>query len=116
MLYLAWRIATAPPLATAETVATAPSLLVGLLLAVANPKAYLAIAAVFAGSRLFATPAADTAAKLLVLTLMIVLIHLCWLVAGASFAGALRDPVRSRIANIVFALALVVSVALPLLR
>ena len=116
MLYLAWRIAAAPPLAEAETATTAPGLWAGLLLALANPKAYLAIAAVFAGTNLFASPAADTAAKLLVLTAMIVLIHLCWLVAAASFAGALRDPVRSRLANIVFALALVVSVVLPLLH
>ena len=35
---------------------------------------------------------------------------------GASFARLLRDPVRSRIANIAFALALVASVLLPMLR
>lgn len=115
MLYLAWRIATAPPLAEAETAAAAPGFTAGLLLAIANPKAYLAIAAVFAGTTVFASPTADTAAKLLVLGTMIVLIHVCWLVAGASFAAALRDPRRSRIANIAFALALVGSVMLPLL-
>jgi threonine/homoserine/homoserine lactone efflux protein len=114
MLYLCWQIATAPPLGVAESVTSAPGLWAGLLLAVVNPKAYLAIAAVFAGPKLFSNPAADTVAKLLVLTAMIVLIHFCWLVAGASFAGALRDPVRSRIANIAFALALVASVLGPL--
>lgn len=115
MLYLAWQIATAPPLGDKNVPAAAPSAQAGFLLAIANPKAYVAIAAIFAGTTLAASPTSDALTKLLVLTLMIVLIHLGWLAAGASFASVLRDPVRSRIANIVFALALVASVALPLL-
>jgi threonine/homoserine/homoserine lactone efflux protein len=116
VLYLAWQIATAPPLDDTQVATAAPSFWAGLLLAVANPKAYVAIAAVFAGTTLAASPTRDVLSKLLVLTLMIVLIHLAWLTAGASFATVLRDPVRSRIANIVFALGLVASVVLPLLR
>src|SRR5262245_44652370 len=116
MLYLAWRIAIAPPLGDKQAPAAAPGASAGFLLAIANPKAYVAIAAVLAGSTLAASPMTDALAKLLVLTLMIVLIHFGWLLAGASFARVLRDPVRSRIANIVFALALVASVALPLMR
>ena len=51
ILYLAYRIATAPPLSR-DSSAAAPSFAGAFLLAVANPKAYLAIAAVFAGSTL----------------------------------------------------------------
>jgi len=116
MLYLAWRIATAPPLGDKQAPVAAPSVWAGFLLAIANPKAYVAIAAVFAAASLSSSATTDALAKLLVLTLMIVLIHLGWLLAGASFATALRDPVRSRIANIAFALALVASVLLPLMR
>jgi threonine/homoserine/homoserine lactone efflux protein len=117
ILYLAWRIATAPPLADAPAAHAAPAAWEGFLLAVANPKAYVAIAAVFAGTTVStAGSAADTALKIAVLTLMIVVIHAGWVLAGASFARLLRDPVRSRIANIAFALALVTSVALPLVR
>jgi threonine/homoserine/homoserine lactone efflux protein len=117
LLYLAWRIATAPPLADTRAAAAAPTTWGGFLLAVANPKAYVAIAAVFAGSTLAAPGSTtDAALKTITLVLMIVAIHLGWLLAGASFARALRDPVRSRIANIAFALALVASVLLPLFR
>ena len=115
MLYLAWQIATAPPLGDKQATA-APSAWAGFLLAIANPKAYVALAAAFAGTTLAASPARDALAKLVALTVMIVVIHLAWLTAGASFATVLRDPVHSRIANVVFALALVASVVLPLLR
>ena len=63
LLYLAFRIATAPPLQRAHGTAASPSLLAGFLLAIANPKAYLAIAAVFAGTTIDAADhARDTIA------------------------------------------------------
>jgi threonine/homoserine/homoserine lactone efflux protein len=101
MLYLAWKIATAPPLSKQESTFFAPSLMAGFLLAIANPKAYVAIAAVFAGSVL------GPVVKVVILAAMIVVIHLCWLFAGASLSRLLRDPLSSRIDNIVFALILV---------
>ena len=52
MIYLAWRIATAPPLTRHGPQTPAPSFAGGFLLGVANPKAYVAIGAVFAGSTL----------------------------------------------------------------
>jgi threonine/homoserine/homoserine lactone efflux protein len=117
MLYLAWRIATAPPLADKEVAGKPPRLWEGFVLAVANPKAYVAIAAVFTGATIVpANGGADAALKIVALTLMIILIHAAWLLAGASFARMLRDPVRSRVANVVFAVALVASVIWPLVR
>ncbi len=50
--YLAFKIATAPPLSKRDPEASVPSFAGGFLLAVANPKAYFAIAAVFAGTTL----------------------------------------------------------------
>ncbi len=94
------QIATAPPLSKRDGAGT-PSFSGAFLLAVANPKAYLAIAAVFAGSTL------DALTKIAVLTAMIVVIHICWLLAGASLARFFYDPVHSRIANAVFAATLV---------
>ena len=52
--------------------------------------------------------------KTTLLAAMIVLIHLAWLLAGASLAGLLRDPLRSRIFNILLAIALVAMTALTL--
>ena len=107
LLYLAFRVATAPPLAGRQH-AAAPSWIGGLLLAIANPKAYLAIAAVFAGSPL------EPVAKAVVLTAMILVIHLVWLLVGASFARLLHDPASARIVNLLSAAALVGSVVLAI--
>ena len=116
ILYLAYRIATAPPLAKHNADAAAPSLAGGFALAVANPKAYVAIAAVFAGTTLTEAGALDTAAKTAVLAAMIVVIHVCWLLAGTTFRQILYDPLMSRIANIVFAAILVATVLLAFLE
>lgn len=115
ILYLAFRIATAPPLAERGSTATKPDFLGGFMLAVANPKAYVAIAAVFAG----ATSQADTlsiSTRLLVLAAMIVAIHVVWLLAGTAFARFLRHPLASRIINLLFAATLVLATALAALR
>jgi threonine/homoserine/homoserine lactone efflux protein len=106
ILWLAWRIATAPPLSAPEAAAMPPPLIGGYLLGIANPKAYFAIAAVFATGHLAATPLADSLAKVAVLTVMILVIHLAWLALGTAFAGVLRDPKRSRIVNVAMAVAL----------
>lgn len=101
ILYLAVLIATAPPLGVHDASRDAPSFGGGLLLALANPKAYVAIAAVFAGSSLPAS------LKVAVIAAMVVLIHAAWLAAGAAFAQVLRDPVWSRRVNVSLAVALV---------
>lgn len=113
ILYLAYRIATAPPLAgpvEGQAVGSASSFLGGYLLGIANPKAYLAISAVFAGSPLpFADPLLEALAKLAVLSLLIVAIHTVWLLAGVSLSRLLRDPLASRLLNIAFAAILLVT-------
>jgi threonine/homoserine/homoserine lactone efflux protein len=116
ILYLAFHIATAPPLDARSDAAAAPSLAGGLLLGVANPKAWVAIAAVFVSARLASTAAVDAGLKSCVLVVMIVIINTGWLAAGASLAPILRDPVRSRRANLVLAAALILSTGAALLH
>jgi threonine/homoserine/homoserine lactone efflux protein len=96
--------------------ADAPSLAGGTLLGVANPKAWVAIAAVFASARLADTATVDAAAKTLVLSLMIVLIMTAWLTAGASLAPLLREPRRAHLINAILAAALVAATALAVLH
>lgn len=116
ILWLAYQIATTPPLAAQPAAAKAPSLAGGTLLGVANPKAWIAIAAVFASTRIADSATADAAAKIALLTMMIVLICVTWLIAGGSIAPLLRDPVRSRVINAALAAALIGATALALLH
>lgn len=99
--YLAIKIAMAPPIDAQNAQTTAPAFVGGLLLAIANPKAYFAIAAVFAGAQL------NAVVKIVLLSAMIVLIHLTWLLAGASLSRLLHDPLSSRLINVTLAVALV---------
>jgi threonine/homoserine/homoserine lactone efflux protein len=114
ILYLAYHIATAPPLRAADRGTSAPSVGGGLLLGVANPKAWVAIAAVFVSARVATDTVVDSGIKVGVLTVMVVAINATWLIAAAWVAPALRDPVRSRRAHVGLAAALVVSTAAAL--
>ena len=112
ILYLAFRIATAPPLARSDDQVVAPAFSGGFLLAVANPKAYVAIAAVFAGVSVFQDRRLlDTTVKIALLTGMIVAIHIVWLLVGASLSRFLQHPTVSRAVNISLAVLLVVATA-----
>jgi threonine/homoserine/homoserine lactone efflux protein len=115
ILYLAFRIATAPPLAAGREQVAVPAFAGGFLLAVANPKAYLAIAAVFAGTTLIGgSRVLDATVKTALLSVMIVVIHLSWLAAGASLSRFLQNPTSSRIVNVALAAMLVATAALAL--
>jgi threonine/homoserine/homoserine lactone efflux protein len=117
LVYLAWKIAAAPPPSRRAADGLAPSFAAGLLLAIANPKAWFAIAAVFTGSTLIeSSREADVSLKAAVLAVMIVIIHLAWLRGGALLTGFLGDPLRSRIANILFGLILLGTTVLALIR
>lgn len=112
ILWLAYHLATAPSLSAQSSDAEPPSLTGGLLLGVANPKAWVAIAAVVASAQPAAGGTLDAAARGGVLELMIVLINTSWLLAGASFAAALRVPKHARIVNVTLAALLVATTAI----
>ncbi|WP_245414032.1 LysE family translocator [Nitratireductor sp. StC3] len=115
IVYLAWKIATAPVGRAALDGASAPAFVPGFLLALANPKAFAAIGAVYASQTLVPGHlGADTGAKLVALALVIVIVNTAWLAFGASFSRLLRHPRIGRAANIAFALMLLASVGLAL--
>ncbi len=116
ILWLAYRIATAPSLADQQLAAGAPSSAGAVLLAVANPKAWVAIAAVFTTARLADGATADAVAKTAVLGAMIVVIMVGWLLAGASLSSLLREARRARAVNVTLATALVVTTVLAVVR
>ncbi|MEQ8665396.1 MAG: LysE family translocator [Rhodospirillales bacterium] len=112
-VYLAWRIATAPPLDGSEGERPAPNFAAGIAMSLANPKAYAAMAALFSGFVLIAgQPVADAGVKLAMLTATILLVNVAWLFAGAALTRLFRDPRASRAINILFAALLLLTVAL----
>jgi threonine/homoserine/homoserine lactone efflux protein len=60
--------------------------------------------------------ATDAAAKIAVLTAMVIVICAIWLVAGTSIAPLLRDAGRARVVNVALAVALVGATALAVLH
>ena len=113
ILYLAYRIATTPPLAAGGGEGKKPALLGGLLLAVANPKAYAAIGAVYSSAGPVADrPDLDAALKVAALTGVIVVVNASWMFFGATLGSLLRRPRSARIINVTFAILLVASVAM----
>lgn len=116
ILWLAYHIATAPPLTEPTAASNAFSFTGGTLLGVANPKAWVAIAAVFASAHLADTAATDATAKIGVLTVMIVMICATWLAAGKSIAPLLREPRRARLVNVALGVAVVGATALAVLH
>ena len=75
----------------------------------------MAIAAVFASVEVADEAVPDALAKVGALSAMVVVINAGWLLAGASLAPVLRDPRRSRVANVVLAVALVVATGAAIL-
>ena len=117
ILYLAWSIATAPVGSSDFEAKDAPALWSGLVLALANPKAFAAIAAVYAGHSLVdGNLAADIAAKVAALTLVIVIVNTAWLAFGSAFSSLLSHPRAGRVINVVFAAMLVASVGLAFVQ
>lgn len=117
MLYLAFRIATAPPLDNRNPRTVAPAFIGGFLLAIANPKAYIAIAAVFAGVTIIAgNQGLDAVVKTALLSVMIAIIHAGWLLLGASLSRALHDPLSARLINVSLAVVLVAMTLIAFLR
>src|SRR5262245_18193242 len=112
MLYLAWAIATAPPLATADGSGRRPSFAAGLFLGAGNPKSYAAMAALFSGVRLADHPVPDLAAKALILVVIIAALNVAWLLLGAALTLLFGDPRTNPIVNIAMAVLLLASVAL----
>lgn len=111
-LWLAWRIASAPPMARAAPHRNPPHWSEGTLLSLVNPKAYAAMAAVFSGFTLVIdAPFQDALTKAALLMVTILAVNLCWLFAGSALTRLVRSPAAGRAVNIGFALSLLLAVA-----
>ena len=116
MTYLAWKIATAPPLSENSGDRPAPSFLGGTLLGIANPKAYAAMTALFSGFLLVeGNPLHDAFAKGFVVFVTICCVNTVWVHVGSALTRLFRSPRANRIVNLCFAVLLVASVLLAVL-
>ncbi|HTR84558.1 MAG TPA: LysE family transporter [Reyranella sp.] len=115
-IYLAWRIATAPPLGEGTGQGKPPSFVAGVMLSLVNPKGYAAMAALFSGFVLVHERiAVDAMTKIVVLVVVIAAVNILWLQMGALLTRYFRDPRTSRIINVAFAILLLASVALAVM-
>jgi threonine/homoserine/homoserine lactone efflux protein len=114
-VWLAWRIATAPPLDQEAGQRRPPSFAAGLALSLVNPKGYAAMAALFSGFVLMHERLVfDVAVKMAVLFVIITAVNVAWLLAGAVLTRFFREPRTNRAINVTFAVLLVASVVLAL--
>jgi threonine/homoserine/homoserine lactone efflux protein len=108
IVWLAWRIALGN-----HATARPPSIISGFFLALANPKAYAAMAALFSSLVLVhGRPGLDATLKALLLVAITIAVDLAWLVAGSALRRCFREPSVNRVINIAFAVLLVASVGL----
>ena len=111
ILYLAWKIWSAPPIHERQVGGDMPAVIGFYLMALANPKAYAAMAALFSGFPLIETdPLANGILKSVILICTATTINLTWMSIGTVLATVLRDPSTSRKLNQAFAVMLVLSV------
>lgn len=115
-VFLAWRIATAPPLAGAGNGGRQPRWFEGTLLSLVNPKACAAMGALFSGFVLVAgDPLFDGLAKAGTTVAVLFTVNIMWLLAGAGLTRFHGNARASRTINITFAVLLLASVAATLL-
>jgi threonine/homoserine/homoserine lactone efflux protein len=115
-LYLAFSIATAPPVADGTGQRPRPSFIAGVFLSLVNPKGYAAMAALFSGFALVnERPVSDATLKTAILVAIMILVDLAWLFAGAELTRFFREPHMNRAINVTFAVLLVASVGFALL-
>jgi threonine/homoserine/homoserine lactone efflux protein len=113
--YLAFRIATAPPLAEQGAQGRRPSFAGGVLLSLVNPKGYAAMAALFSGFVLVEDRLGpDVALKTAILVAIMIAVDIAWLFIGAALTRYFRHPAINRAINVTFALLLLASVAFAL--
>lgn len=116
ILWLAWRIATAPPVGKIDAGTEPPMMFGGYAMAVANPKAWAAFTAIFSGYPVWAdAPIAGTILKVAFLGCLALSINLTWMLVGRSLAALLRSERACRTLNVTFAVLLVASVGASLI-
>jgi len=117
LLYVAYRIATAPILAKgAAAPHNTPGFRDGFILNLLNPKAYAAFFVLFSQFLLpFDNIAFSYSITSLVVAILMVLIDSIWLVVGSTINAIFTHPRTARATRVLFALSIVVATVWALL-
>jgi threonine/homoserine/homoserine lactone efflux protein len=110
ILWLAYRIGTAPPIRDEQSVFT-PGWGAGFVLGVANIKAYAAFAALLGSFTLGTAAAWEQATKALICLLVCVVFDFLWLYAGSRMRKLFIHPTWNRRLNVSFAILMIATVA-----
>ena len=104
MLYVAYKIGTAPPPKIGLANKSPPGFITGLLINLANPKAYASFAAPLAAYELLSdAPILSTAVELIIALSLLAVTNTLWLVLGNQLTNVFQKPMVGRCINIVFA-------------
>ena len=116
ILYVAYKIATAPILNAQDTDITAPSALDGFMLNLLNPKAYAAFLAIFTQFVLpFTDPFIGLIATAFTCFLVAIMVDIIWLCLGGVLRPVFETPRAARAMRVTFALLMIVAVAIALM-
>jgi threonine/homoserine/homoserine lactone efflux protein len=97
LLFLAWKIATAPVGEADQTLDAAETALGGVVLGVTNPKAYIAFGSLMAAYPIARQrPPLDLGIKWLVCVVVMVVVDLAWLALGVAVGRARLSPRAER--------------------
>jgi len=102
LLWLAWKIASAPVGVNAGEGGVLSSFTAGMFLGLSNPKAFMAFLSLFASQTLVAgSRHGDTVFKWALVVLVMIVVDIVWLMIGAGLRHARLSPRGERALNIV---------------
>jgi len=116
LIYLAYRIATAPVGSALQGAPARSSLVSGFVLGIANPKAYIAFASLLASQTLVEHDRPiDTLLKWIICVIVAIVVDIVWLYVGVKLQQTVLRPQTERILNFSLAATILLAALFPLL-
>lgn len=116
LIYLAWQIGTAPTGQVEPETDTPPEslILAGVILGIANPKAYIAFASLMASYAINAdNPLRDGTTKWVIIVIVMIVVDFLWLLLGVAIGRAVLPPKAERAINVLLGGMIAVAAATP---
>jgi threonine/homoserine/homoserine lactone efflux protein len=113
LMWLAWKIASAPVGRARHAGSIATSATSGFILGISNPKAYIAFVSLFASQTIVsASTTGDMLLKWIAITIVILAVDILWLLIGVGLGRARLSPGWERAFNILLGAMIVGATAL----